>query len=133
MEMKISFAGGQRIDAGFDGFTVRTDQPTTAGGGGTAPSPFDLFLASVGTCTAYYVLRFCQTRGLPTDDVHVTLRATRDEAAHRVTRMDVQVDLPQNFPAELVAACARAAESCAVKRHLETPPAIVVSASRRSA
>ncbi|HDJ23793.1 MAG TPA: osmotically inducible protein OsmC, partial [Candidatus Aminicenantes bacterium] len=61
-EMKISFPGGLRVVAHYKGLVIETDQPVYAGGEGRAPAPFDLFLASIGTCAAYYVLAFCQQR-----------------------------------------------------------------------
>lgn len=131
--MEIVFPGGKRIEAWFGAFRVATDQSAANGGDASAPSPFDLFLASIGTCTGYYVASFCQARGLSTDGIRMTLRATRDEATHRVVRIDVDASLPASFPPEYVAACARAAEGCAVKRHLESPPAVSVSAARRDA
>ncbi len=53
MEMQISLAGGKKVDARFKGFTIRTDQPESSGGENSAPSPFDLFLGSIGTCAGY--------------------------------------------------------------------------------
>jgi len=67
MEIIIDFPGGSRVDAHFGKFTVPTDQPPAA----TAPTPFDLFLSSIGTCAGIYVLGFCQQRGLPTDGIQV--------------------------------------------------------------
>ncbi|MDD4904025.1 MAG: OsmC family protein [Candidatus Bipolaricaulis sp.] len=130
MEIEIGFPGGKRVDATYRGFVIRTDQPESAGGEGSAPTPFDLFLASLGTCTGYYVLAFCQKRQIPTEGVSLTLRAVRDEAAHRISRVEVRVRLPHAFPEEYVAACVRAAERCAVKAHLESPPAVSIQAER---
>ena len=58
MEMEISFPGGKKVDSHFKGFTIRTDQPEKAGGEGTAVSPTELFLASIGTCAGYFALAF---------------------------------------------------------------------------
>ena len=65
--IEVSFPGGKRVDARVGGFTMATDQPTELGGDGSAPAPFDLFLASIATCAGIYVLGFCQARGLATD------------------------------------------------------------------
>ena len=62
MEMKITFPGGEKVNAEFNGRTIATDQPLAAGGEGSAPTPFDYFLASLGTCAGIYVLSFCQQR-----------------------------------------------------------------------
>jgi organic hydroperoxide reductase OsmC/OhrA len=65
LEMKILFKGKKRIDAEFNGFTVQTDQPVEAGGERLAPGPFDLFLASIGTCAAVFIQSFCEKRKIP--------------------------------------------------------------------
>ena len=61
-EMRVTFPGGKKVDAEYKGFVIRTDQPVHQGGEGTAPAPFDLFLASIATCAGIYVLSFCQNR-----------------------------------------------------------------------
>ena len=75
MEMKISFPGDKKVDADYKGFTIKTDQPIREGGGETAPEPFSLFIASIGTCTGLYVLSFCQKRNIPTDNIDARMRA----------------------------------------------------------
>jgi ribosomal protein S12 methylthiotransferase accessory factor len=128
MEMEISFPGGARVDASFGGFTVRTDQPPAGGGEGSAPTPFALFLASFGTCAGIYVLGFLRQRGLPTEGVRLIQRASRNPASGMTDRVEIEILLPPDFPEKYRDAVVRAAEQCAVKKHLETPPAIVVSA-----
>ena len=64
MDMKITFPGGKKVNAEYNGFTHLTDQPVNAGGANSAPSPFELFLASLGTCAGFYVQSFCQQRGI---------------------------------------------------------------------
>ena len=130
MSMRIVFPGGKRVDAFYKGFTIRTDQPESVGGENSAPSPFDLFLASLGTCAGYYVLTFCQRRNLPTDGVALTLSAVRDEAAHRITRIEIHIALPSDFPMEYVDACIRAAEQCAVKSYLQDALRVEITARR---
>ena len=130
MEMQIGFPGGKRVDATYKGFVIRTDQPQAAGGANSAPSPFDLFLASLGTCSGYYVLAFLERRGISSDGVSLSLSATWNEAAHRISQVEVRIRLPRSFPAEYVDACVRAAGQCAVKAHLESPPSVSVSAER---
>ena len=67
MDMEIFFPGNKKVSANYRGFRIDTDQPVGAGGDGSAPAPFDLFLASIGTCAGIYVLQFLQQRGLPTE------------------------------------------------------------------
>lgn len=130
MSMRVVFAGGKRVDALYKGFTIRTDQPENVGGENSAPSPFDLFLASLGTCAGYYILTFCQRKSLPTDEVTLTLSAVRDEAAHRITRIEIHIALPSDFPMEYVDACIRAAEQCAVKSYLKDALRVEITARR---
>jgi len=124
MEMRIGFPGGFRIDAKFKGHTVTTDQSVEAGGEGAEPSPFDLFLASIGTCTGYYILAFCRKREIPTEGLELRLRAEREGDGKLVTRIRIEVLLPEGFPSRYAEACLRAAGQCTVKRHLEAPPRI---------
>ncbi len=130
MSMQIVFAGGKRVDAMYKGFRICTDQPAEAGGANQAPSPFDLFLASLGTCAGYFVLSLCQRRDLPTEGISLTLSAVRDASGHRLARIQIDIVLPEDFPAELVAACARAADQCAVKGHLSPSLPVEIVARR---
>ncbi len=69
--MEITFDGGKVITAHTHGHIIRTDQPLDNGGGNTAPAPFDLFLASIGTCAGIYVKGFCDNRNIPTDGIKI--------------------------------------------------------------
>jgi len=126
----VRFPGGKRVVAEHEGRTIETDQSRAAGGEGSAPTPFDLFLASLATCTGYYVLAFCQKREIPTDEITLSLDVTRNEEARRLDRIDIRVHLPSGFPEKYVDACINAASQCAVKKHLADPPDVVVSAGR---
>jgi len=129
--MRISFPGGKKVQASVGGFTIQTDQSEASGGDGSAPSPFDLFLASIGTCTGYYIMAFCQQRDIPTDEIEITLEMTRNEDRHLIERIDIDVSLPEDFPDRYIGACVKAAEQCTVKRHLHEPPEIALRASKR--
>jgi ribosomal protein S12 methylthiotransferase accessory factor len=124
MDMEITFPGGKKVDAQYGDFTVKTDQSVIDGGSGTAPSPFDLFLASIGTCTGYYVLSFCQKKNIPTQ--HITLHAStqRNQKTHLVEHCDITINVPNDFPKKYENAVIKAAEVCTVKRHLQNPPKI---------
>jgi ribosomal protein S12 methylthiotransferase accessory factor len=126
MRMEMTFPGGLAVDARYEGFTIPTDQPVHAGGGGSAPAPFDLFLASLGTCAGLFALRFCQQRGIAADGLGVTLTTERDAARHLVTEVRLEVRLPEGFPEKYREALLRAVDQCTVKRHLMTPPRFVV-------
>lgn len=124
--MKVTFPGGKRVDAEYAGFTVRTDQPPKAGGEGSAPQPFDLFLASIATCAGIYVKGYCDTRGIPAENVGLEMRIERDPEAHRVSKLVIEIRLPPDFPEAHKAAVVRAADLCAVKKHILDPPAFEV-------
>jgi ribosomal protein S12 methylthiotransferase accessory factor len=120
--VEIAFPGGVAVEARFKGFTVRTDQPLAAGGEGSAPSPFDLFLASLGTCAGFFALRFCQQRGIETTGLRLNLESTRDEANHRLDLVRIVLTLPPGFPDKYHAAILKATDQCAVKRAIDDPP-----------
>ena len=122
MELEIIFPGGKRVDAASNGFVIQTDQPPQGGGEGAAPTPFTLFLASMGTCAGIYVLGFCQQRGIPTDDIRIRQSLEVDSATRMVERVNLDIDLPADFPERYAPALIRSAELCAVKKHLEKPP-----------
>ena len=128
MQMKITFPGGSRVDVAFGPYVVHTDQPSQDGAEGSAPSPFALFLASLGSCAGYYVLRFLQQRQLPTDEVRLTERVHSNPATGMTDRIELEFSLPEDFPEKYLPALIRAAEKCAVNKHLALPPAIVITA-----
>lgn len=125
-EMEIVFPGNKKVDAIFNGTIVKTDQPLQAGGDGTAPAPFDLFLASIGTCAGIYVLGFCQARGIPTDGIKLIQRMNYNYQKRLFDRIEVEIQLPSDFPEKYKGAVIHAADNCAVKKHLLNPPEIIV-------
>jgi len=123
MEMLIDFPGGSRVDAHFGPFTVATDQPPAA----SAPTPFALFLSSIGTCAGIYVLGFCQQRNLPTDGIRIMQRVHSNPTSGMVDKIDLEIQVPAEFPEKYRDSLIRSAELCAVKKHLENPPKFDVS------
>jgi ribosomal protein S12 methylthiotransferase accessory factor len=121
--MDITFPGGLVVEAQYKGFRIATDQPRAAGGGGTAPAPFDLFLASLGTCAGLYALRFCQERDLSTEGLGLTLETEKDVEAKRIRTIRITLQLPAGFPEKYHGAIERAVNLCAVKRAIAEPPA----------
>jgi ribosomal protein S12 methylthiotransferase accessory factor len=122
MEMIIDFPGGAKVDAHFGEFTVKTDQPPAGGGEDSAPSPFSLFLASIGTCAGIYVLGFCRQRGISTEGIRIVQRMRRNPMTGMTDKIDLEIQVPPDFPEKYTPALIRAAEQCAVKKHIETPP-----------
>jgi putative redox protein len=126
MEMLIDFPGGNRVDAHFGPYTVMTDQPGSNGEPGEAPTPFSLFLASIATCAGIYVLGFCKQRNLPTDGMRIVQHSDRNRLTGMVENVEIEIQVPAGFPEKYLSSLIRSAELCAVKKHIETPPAFKV-------
>ena len=124
--MIVTFPGGKRVDAEYGGYTIHTDQPPQGGGEGTAPPPFDLFLASIATCAGIYVKGYCDSRAIPTEGLGLQMRIEREPEKHRVARLVLEIKLPEGFPEKHREAVIRAADLCAVKKHVLNPPAFEV-------
>ena len=122
MDMEVFFPGNKKVHARYKGFLIETDQAAEQGGDESAPAPFDLFIASIGTCVGIYVLRFLQQRSISTEGARVVLRQEEDPEAKLVRKIVLEIRLPQDFPEKYLDAVVRAAEMCAVKRHLQDPP-----------
>ncbi len=122
--MEITFPGGVRVNAQHKGFEIATDQPEQNGGENSAPSPFDLFLVSLGTCAGFFALRFCQQRDLPTEGLRLSLAAEHNPETKRLDRVEITLNLPDGFPAKYRPAIIRATDQCAVKKALDDPPEI---------
>jgi putative redox protein len=131
MDMKIYFPGGKRVNAEYNGFVHQTDQPQASGGSNSAPSPFELFLVSLGTCAGFYVLSFCQQRGIDAGEVELRQSMESDPKTHMIAAVHIEIILPAAFPEKYRAAVAQAAQACTVKKHLENPPRFHVFSSNR--
>jgi ribosomal protein S12 methylthiotransferase accessory factor len=127
MEMIIDFPHGQKVTAKFLGFQVTTDQPVESGGENTAPDPFSLFLSSIGTYTGIYVLRFCQERHLPTEDLNLVLKTQWNEKKRLISTIDIMINTGNTFPDKYKNTLIKVANLCTVKRHLEKPPFINIT------
>ena len=126
MEMIIDFPGGARVDAHFGPYTVPTDQPPMGGGEGSAPTPFAVFLSSLGTCAGIYVLGFCRQRGLSTDGIRIIQRMYSNPMTGLVGKFELEIQVPPSFPEKYRPALIRSADQCAVKKHFENPPAFEI-------
>jgi ribosomal protein S12 methylthiotransferase accessory factor len=122
MSLKVTFPGGVAVNAEYKGQIIHTDQPREYGGGGTAPAPFDLFLASIGTCAGFYALRFCQERSLPTAGLGLEMSTELDPETRKISTVRLDLRLPDGFPEKYRGAILRAVDQCAVKRHIAEPP-----------
>jgi len=127
--ISLSFTGGLKVDANFDGFSVKSDQPVAGGGEGSAPSPFELFLASLATCAGIFVLRFCQSRGISMEGIKIIQSTEYDQAAHRLSKLIIDINLPKGFPEKYKEAVRLAADKCLVKRTIQNPPEMIINAN----
>ena len=96
-QTEVRFSGGKSVDATLGSHVIHTDQGFRHGGRGTGPEPFDLFLASLATCAGLYVLVFCQTRGIPTDQLRLVQEQISEDG--KLRRIVLRVLLPPGFPA----------------------------------
>jgi ribosomal protein S12 methylthiotransferase accessory factor len=128
MDMHIRFPGGKRVYADYKGFTIETDQPRKEGGDDSAPEPFSLFLASLGTCAGVYVLYFCEERQIDTAGLQMMLSFEKDAQTHLVSRVGMQIQLPPGFPPKYKKAVIKAAQLCTVKRNIANPPEFTITA-----
>ena len=126
MQMEISFPGGKKVNSQFNNFNIATDQPQANGGEDSAPSPFALFIASIGNCAGFYVLSFCQERNLPIKDIKLYLSTEQNAETKMIEKIDIKLNLPADFPAKYRQAVVKSAQMCTVKKHLQQPPKIEI-------
>ena len=127
MNMHITFEGKKQVNASFNGHTIKTDQPLQAGGDNSAPSPYELFLASLGTCAGIYVKFFSDQRGISTEGI--SLEQSFDFGPTGITKINIEIKLPATFPEKYRDAVIAAADQCKVKKTLAHPPAMEIFAS----
>jgi len=125
MDITITFPGGKKVNAELNGMVIPTDQPKLQGGDGSAPSPYQHFLASIGTCAGIYVLSFCKERNIPTDGITLTERleyATTPEGKQVLDTIAMDINVPPDFPEKYHNALIKVADQCAVKKAILHPP-----------
>ncbi|RPH92208.1 MAG: osmotically inducible protein C [Calditrichaeota bacterium] len=121
MNLEVTFPRGLQVNAEYGPFVIETNQD------GTAPPPFALFLASIGTCAGIYVLSFCRQRNLPTEGLKITQSMDTDPVTHMIKKVTLDIFLPADFPEKYREAVIRSADLCAVKKHLMQPPAFEIN------
>jgi putative redox protein len=129
MDMRIYFPGGKKVYADYGEYTVETDQPVRGGGDASAPAPFDLFLASIGTCAGIFALGFMQQRGIDPAGASISMSPQFDPEVGLITKIDIDLKLPEGFPEKYRSAIVNAMNLCTVKKHLHQPPEFAVTAS----
>jgi uncharacterized OsmC-like protein len=120
--MEITFDGVKIVTAHTNGHSIITDQPLDNGGGNSAPSPFDLYLASIGTCTGIYVKSFCDKRRIPTEGIKIIQDTKYSPINGLPENITIEIKLPENFPEKYKASMICTAELCTVKKSILNPP-----------
>ena len=128
--MEITFDGGKVITAHTHGHTIKTDQPVNSGGENSAPSPFELYLASIGTCAGIYVKSFCDNRKIPADKIKIIQTAEYDKETGLPTDIKIDIKLPPDFPEKYKASIVHVAELCKVKKSIANPPKFEITSSQ---
>ncbi|MCB1772480.1 MAG: OsmC family protein [Gammaproteobacteria bacterium] len=128
MELKVRLDGAKCVSTHIGSHEIRTDQPVKAGGGDTAPAPYDLFLASIATCAGFFVQSYCENKQIDTTGIGITLNVQRDPASKRVTTFVITIEVPPHLPEHLQQTLCRVAAQCAVTKTIESQPEFVVQA-----
>ncbi|AZC17748.1 MULTISPECIES: OsmC domain/YcaO domain-containing protein [Pseudomonas] len=126
MEIKVNFLDNLRLEAKFDDFTVVADQPIRYKGDGSAPGPFDYFLASSALCAAYFVKLYCQTRDIPTDNIRLSQNNIVDPENRYNQIFKIQVELPADISEKDRQGILRSIDRCTVKKVVQTGPEFVI-------
>ncbi|ROL72661.1 OsmC domain/YcaO domain-containing protein [Pseudomonas vranovensis] len=126
MEIKVNFLDNLRLEAKFDDFTVVADQPIRYKGDGSAPGPFDYFLASSALCAAYFVKLYCQTRDIPTDNIRLSQNNIVDPENRYKQIFKIQVELPADISEKDRQGILRSIDRCTVKKVVQTGPDFVI-------
>jgi putative redox protein len=127
--MEITFDGGKVITAHLHGHVIRTDQPADSGGENSAPSPFELFLASIGTCAGIYVKSFCDNRKISADNIKIIQTAEYDKESGLPVNITLDIKLPVDFPEKYIASVISVAQLCKVKKTIANPPVFEIKTS----
>ncbi|UAW97209.1 OsmC domain/YcaO domain-containing protein [Halopseudomonas nanhaiensis] len=126
MEIKVNFLDNLRLEARFDDFTVVSDQPIRYKGDGSAPGPFDYFLASSALCAAYFVKLYCNTRGISTDNIRLSQNNIVDPDNRYKQTFKIQVELPADMSAKDRQGILRSIDRCTVKKAVQTGPDFII-------
>ncbi|WP_296256252.1 MULTISPECIES: OsmC domain/YcaO domain-containing protein [unclassified Pseudomonas] len=126
MEIKVNFLDNLRLEAKFDDFTVIADQPIRYKGDGSAPGPFDYFLASSALCAAYFVKLYCQTRNIPTDHIRLSQNNIVDPENRYNQIFKIQVELPADISEKDRLGILRSIDRCTVKKVVQAGPEFVI-------
>ena len=126
MEIKVDYLDNLRLDARFDDFSVIADQPIRYKGDGSAPSPFDYFLASSALCAAYFVKVYCKSRDISTNGIRIAQNNIVDPENRYKQTFKIQVELPEHISDKDRQGILRSIDRCTVKKVVRTGPEFVI-------
>jgi ribosomal protein S12 methylthiotransferase accessory factor len=132
MELKVTLEGGKRVATRIGNHRIITDQPTKHGGDDSAPAPYDLFMASIGTCAGFYVQSYCESKGFDASGIEVTLSPRRDPKSKQIIAFETTIHIPPELPEKLHTALKKVAEQCAVKKTIMNNPEFIVETVTRA-
>jgi ribosomal protein S12 methylthiotransferase accessory factor len=131
MALRVFFPGNKKVYAEQNGFTIQTDQPVSAGGDGSAPSPYELFLASIATCGGIYVKGFCDSRGISAEGIELFQNLKYDPVSQKVSEIIIKISVPADFPEKYYDALVKSVNQCAVKKTINAIPEFTVYTEAR--
>jgi len=129
MDMLIRLGKGMKVTAEFDNFNISTDQPPASGGEGSAPTPFQLFMAALGTCAGVYIASFCQQRDISSEEITIHQKMVYEEGndgKKKLATVEMEIRVPDDFPQKYHNALIKTAELCAVKKAIMDPPEFII-------
>jgi len=126
MDFKVKLEGGRRVSTQIGDHQIMTDQPVKHGGDNSAPAPYDLFVASIGTCAGFYVQSYCQSKGIDSTGIDITLTLKHDLETKKISGFVTTIHVPEGLPKKLHSALKKVAEQCAVTKTIMNNPEIIV-------
>ncbi len=128
--MEIYFNKNKQVFAEVNGHTIKTDQAKQSGGDGEFPEPFIMFLASLGTCAGIYVKSFCDQRGIDSTNIRLKQAQNFNPIKKIIDQIEIQIEIPHDFPEKYEKALIHTASLCAVKKHMKEDIEVEVKAIR---
>jgi len=130
--LQVRFPGRKRVDAQVRDRLIQTDQMPDEGGEGSAPQPFELFLASIATCAGVYAKDFCDAREIPSDGMALSMSGEYDEKKRRFVKFTLRLTLPEQFPEKYRKSIVRVMDLCSVKKLIVNAPEFELTAEPAS-
>lgn len=131
MSFTVNLEGRKQVSIQIGGHRVMTDQPVKQGGGDSSPAPYDLFIASIGTCARFYVQSYCESKGIDASGIRITLSLQRDPETKKISGFVTTIYILEELPKKLHSALKRVAEQCAVTKTIIANPEFIVETTSR--